>query len=525
MAVAPDLERRVAQFVPVAIDVDLSSLSVSDRAVLEELVAASRHMGEIFRRQASRSNPAMRERIAASGNATLLTYFDHMVGPWDRLDDKAFVGDLERPEGAGYYPTDMTREEYDAWLVAHPGDREAFESLYTLIERQDGGLVAVPYRVAFAQWLDPAAAHLEKAAALTDEPTLARFLKSRAAAFRSDDYYVSDKDWMDLEGIVDVTIGPYEVYEDRMFGNKAAYESFVTVVSPEISRTLTAYKSELPGMELALPIPDALKNKNRGTESPIRVADIVFTAGDTRAGVQTIAFNLPNDERVREEKGSKKVILRNVMDAKYRKIMEPIARRVIHPSQHHLLDPTAFFNETLFHELSHGLGPGKIVIDGRETEVRKELEELYSASEECKADVMGAYNVLYMIDRGTFATEYREPFLVTYFAGLFRSVRFGTGEAHGLGAAVQISWFLEKGGATFDPPTGTFRVDTIRLEELITSLTRRLCVLQARGDKEGTARLLDHYGGLGDSVGKTLERLSDLPVDIRPVYPAAGERL
>ena len=348
-------------------------------------------------------------------------------------------------------------------------------------------------------------------------------MKSRAAAFFTDDYYQSDKDWMDLESKVEITIGPYEVYEDRLFGRKAAFESFVTVVSEELSENLSVYKNELPGMEANLPIPEEIKNPNRGSESPIRVADLVFSAGDTRAGVQTIAFNLPNDERVREEKGSKKVILRNVMDAKFETILDPLARRVIDPAQHGELVATAFFNETLFHELSHGLGPGKIVVDGRATEVRLELQEIYSSCEECKADVMGAWNVLYMIDRGHFEKSYRRPFLVTYFAGLFRSIRFGIGEAHGRGAAVQLNYFIEKGGAKRNPATGSYQVDPERLEVLIGELTKEICVLQAAGDKAGTIALFDRYGIVTPDLEATLAALTEIPVDIRAIYAVAGE--
>jgi hypothetical protein len=535
MDIAADIDARLARFAPVEIRADLGDLSEQDRQVLAELIAASRPMGEIFLRQAGHQNVALRQALRDAVGpmaAAARRYFRVMAGPWDRLDESNFLGaGGERPEGAGFYPQDMSREEFRDWLEDRPDDRESFESLFTVLVRRGNaltggltsGLAAVPYAKAYEPWLEDSARHLLQAAERTGDPSLRRFLESRAKAFRTDDYYQSDKDWMDLDGRIEITIGPYEVYEDRLLGLKAAYEAFVTVVSKELSEKLTAYKSELPFLERNLPIPDEIKNLDRGTESPIRVADLVYSDGDTRAGVQTIAFNLPNDERVREEKGSKKVILRNVMDAKYATIMEPLAKRVLDEAHHADLRQQAFFDETLFHELSHGLGPGKLVLDGRETEVRKELGAIYSTSEECKADVMGAYNVLAMIDQGHFDAEYRTPFLTTYFAGLFRSVRFGVAEAHGRGACAQIRYFVEQGGASFDPATGRYTIDVGRLEELIGALTREICVQQAAGDQAGSVAFFERYGVLDADLERVLGGLEDLPVDIRPIFVDAGE--
>lgn len=522
LVIADDVAERLARFEPVKILVNREELSEIEEKVLAELVAASRLMGEIFHRQAWAGNPDMRVRLLTSGDknaATALQLFDVMVGPWDRLNEEPFVGGAVRPHGAGYYPSDMTEGEFNAWVAAHPDQKSDLEGLFHVVKRAaDGGLVAVPYSQIYARWLSPAAAHLRRAADLTENQSLKTFLRSRAAAFSSGDYYQSDKDWMDLDGHVEVTIGPYEVYEDRMFAAKAAFESFVTVVSHDLSRKLGAYKDLLPDMEQNLPIPEAIKNPNRGTESPIRVADLFYSGGDTRSGVQTIAFNLPNDERVRKEKGSKKVILRNVMDAKFKLIMKPIAQRVLHEDHQSDLIQSGFFNETLFHELSHGLGPGLLVLNGRKTEVRRELGAIYSACEEAKADVMGAWNVLFMIERGIFEQSYRRPFLTTYFAGLFRSTRFGVAEAHGKGAALQLNYFVEKGGATRDESTGRYSIDIEVLARLIGELTRDICVMQAAGDKVGTEAFFAKYGILTSGLAATLESLTDIPVDIRPIY-------
>jgi hypothetical protein len=325
---------------------------------------------------------------------------------------------------------------------------------------------------------------------------------------------------MDLDSRIEVTIGPYEVYEDELLGLKAAFESFVTVSDPQASDKLAHYKALLPAMEKNLPIPNEAKTV-RGAESPIRVVDVVYTAGDARKSVQTIAFNLPNDERVRQEKGAKKVMLRNLIHAKFDAILAPIGKMLIAAEQGAWLSAEAFFNETLFHELSHSLGPAFVDQDGKKVEVRVVLGSDYAAIEEAKADVMGAYNLLYMIERRELPESFREKLLVTYFAGLLRSVRFGVGEAHGQGAALQINFFLARGGARQDPASSRFTVDFDKLQAAIGELTGELCMLQHRGDKAGVQALLAEYGKLTPPIDSALSKLGHLPIDVRPIYPLA----
>ncbi len=324
-----EISAKLARYAPTELAADLGGVPESERPVLVELIEAGRLMDEIFLRQASVDNPAVRDEIASVGG-DLETYFQVNFGPWDRLDDmEPYYGTAPHPAGAGYYPADITKEEFEAWVAAHPEDQEAFESLHTVIRRDGDRLVAVPYSEEYREWLEPAAAHLRAAAAATSNDSLRRFLESRAAAFASDDYYQSDMDWMDLDAPVEVTIGPYETYEDGLFGYKAAFEAFVTVDLPAESAKLARFKELLPWLERNLPIPEKHKNLDRGTDSPIRVVDEIYVGGDTKTGVQTLAFNLPNDERVREAKGSKKVLLRNVMRAKYDQILVPIAEQVL----------------------------------------------------------------------------------------------------------------------------------------------------------------------------------------------------
>ncbi len=525
LKIVPDIEKRVAQFAPVPLSADTSALTAEDRQVLDKLVEAARLMNEIFLRQASAGNPALREQLKTYNGEhadAVRQYFTINFGPWDRLEErKPFLGDKPHPPGAGYYPEDMTKEEFEGWVSQHPGDKEKFSSTVTVIRRgPDRGLTAVPYSQEYAEWLKPAAKLLREAAALTHNASLKKFLELRAAAFESDDYYASDFAWMDLDAPVEVTIGPYETYEDEIFGYKAAFEGFVTVNLPKESSALARYKERLPWLERNLPIPDEHKNLTRGAESPIRVVDTVYSAGDTRAGVQTIAFNLPNDERVREAKGSKKVLLRNTMKAKYDRILLPIAQRVLDPAQVKDVSFDAYFNEVLHHELSHGLGPGKITVGGRKTEVRLELKDLFATLEEAKADVMGVYNILALIDQGEMPASLRQSLEPTYVAGLFRSARFGVDEAHGQGVVAQFNYLLEKGALQIE--NGRFRAVSEKFPGAIRDLLHDMLMLQANGDYEGTKRFLEKYGKATQPIRDAIGRFGDLPVDIRPRY-AAGE--
>jgi len=527
---AAALQARIDRFAVAELGVDTSTLGESERETLRLLIEAAKQMDPIFDRQAWAGNPALEAELAKAtdpAGKAKYAYFRLMRGPWDRQEHREpFAIDRAWPKGAGFYPEDLTVEEFKAWIAAHPGEKEAFESLTTVIARTrdegGGGLVAKPYREVYAEWLAPAAAKLREAAEKTENASLAKFLRSRADAFGSDDYYQSDKDWMDLDSRVEITIGPYETYEDELLGLKASFEAFVTVSDPAASEALAKYKTWLPKMEAHLPVDDAVKTK-RGAESPIRVVDLVFTAGDSRKSVQTIAFNLPNDERVRKEKGAKKVLLRNLIQTKFDRIMKPIGEKVLDPSLHDRLAGDAFFDQVLFHELSHSLGPAFTKVDGKDVDVRVALGPAYTALEECKADALGAYNILYMIQEGVLPADSKEKVLTSYFAGLFRSVRFGVAEAHGQGAAIQINRYLAGGGAKFDAATGTFTIDFPKLEENIRTLVHDLVMLQHEGDAAKAEAFLAEHGVMSKEMEAALAKLGGIPVDVRPVYPVAGE--
>jgi hypothetical protein len=518
------LEADVAKFAPARIDFEADALEPWEKQVIAKLVEASDLLHEIFSEQVSPQNAEWRTRLASatdSAGRAAARYFDIMVGPWDRLNhDRPFLAAGPKPPGAGYYPADMTKEEFEAWLEKHPGDREAFTGYFTVIRRQNDSLVAVPYSEAYGARLEPAAKLLREAAGLSRNASLADYLNKRADAFLSNDYYASDLAWMDIEGSrIEPTIGPYEVYEDNLFGYKAAFESFITVADSAASVELQSLKDHLPDLERSLPIEDRFKNPNRGFESPIRVVDEVYTAGDTRAGVQTTAFNLPNDVRVQEQKGSKKVMLRNVSQAKFDGILEPIAERLLAPDLVRRVVFRPWFINVVMHELAHGLGPTTVTLSsGERTTVNKALRDHYSALEEAKADVTGLHNLTILAGNGVFDRAFVEQAFAGHVADLFRAVRFGTGEAHGKANLIQFNWLREKNALRYDEATGRFSADIAALEAANRELAHEILTIQAHGSYEEDAKLVERYGTIRPELTAALEKLRDVPVDIRPDY-------
>jgi hypothetical protein len=528
--ILPDVPQRVAQLPKTVIDYDRTLLDENERQVVAKLIEASKFMDDIYWLQVSEDNPQVRERLEKQRAASALDqagydYFLINRGRWDRLkEDEPFVAPFSpKPAGAAFYPPDLTKEEMEKYIAAHPEQKDALQGLFTIVRREGDKLVTIPYSKYYAKQLEPAAAKIREAAALTTNASLKNYLTKLADAFGKDNYRDSDMAWMDLQGPIEVVIGPYEVYEDSLFNFKAAFESFVTVVDRPETDKLSVYAQHLPGMEENLPIPKEYKNPNRGTDSPIRVVQEVFTAGDARRGVQTAAFNLPNDEFVREKKGSKKVLLKNVMDAKFRMSGTPIANRVLAPSQRALVNFDAYFNFVLFHELSHGVGPGMIQgPDGKRVDVRFLLKDTYSAIEECKADVLGVWNILYTKTFNLLPSFTEEQLYATYAGLHFRSMRFGLDEAHGKGTAVQWNW-LRENGAIVPNPDGTYTVDMPKMRTGIQSLATELLTLQATGDYARAQRLLTKYGVSNPEIESMNAKLKDIPVDITPVFPAAGE--
>ena len=520
------IETQHAKLAPVELTADLSRLPAGEIEAVKRIVKAAQQMDDLFLLQVFEDNPRMLrelEKASDAEEAPYLDFFKIMFGPWDRLDeDSPFVNDTPKPPGANFYPKDMTQEEFAAWLDAHPDDREAFESEFTMIRRKGDRLVAIPYPEFFDKHVKKTAQLLREAAGLTGDETLKTFLNSRADAFLSNDYYQSDMDWMDLTGDIELVIGPYEVYEDNLFGYKAAYEAFVCIVDQEESEKLEKITHYLNEMEEALPIPDEHKNFDRGASSPIKVVNEIFTGGDTKAGIQTSAFNLPNDERVREAKGSKKVMLKNVMRAKFDKCWIPIVNTVLAERELKRVSFDAYFNHVLMHEMSHALGPGQIALNGRETTVNRELKELYSTIEECKADVLGMYTAQFLIDKGVFPAGLERELYASNLGGMFRSIRFGIDSAHGGGVAIQLNYYIDKGVVRI-LEDGRFSVNDRGMKRAVRDLARELLLIQAKGDYDGAKRLIEKYKNVRPEVQAALDKLEDVPVDIRPIYPIVDQ--
>lgn len=518
------VEAQRAKIARVDIAPDTGFLSAEERQVVNLLIQASDLMTPIYLRQRDALNPRTRlaiQRMRRADQPLILDWFDANLGPWDDFAElRPFWGDRPMPEGAGFYPEDLTRAEFDAYLAQHPDEKPALTSLYTVVRRDGAKLKAVPYSVEYREWLEPAAKLLEQAAAVTTNPSLERFLNLRAKAFRTDDYYESELAWMDLKDTpIEVAIGPYETYTDRLYGWKAAFESFVTLKDPAESAALDKYKHYLRDMEANLPVDARYKNFTRGFESPIAVAEQVRGGGDNEHGGRTIAFNLPNDERVREAKGAKKVILSNVLGAKYDRILAPMAPLVLVPDQAGLVAKKYMQLETLFHELSHSLGPGNITLNGRKTSVNEELKEQASALEEAKADVMGVWNILFMMNKGELPVAEKPQLFSTYLAGVFRAMRFGTAEAHGRGAAMQYGYLRDKGAFTWDAAASRFRIDNARMEAGLRDLLHDMIVVQGNGDYAGAKSMLSRWQKLDAHAEQVVGTMGSIPVDIQPIYP------
>jgi hypothetical protein len=530
-AVHTELRRKAARYAPTDIGADVSRLAPNDRRVLAKLVEASQVMDGLFLRQVWSGNHAMLLDLARDGTPegrARLHYFLINKGPWDRLDHhQPFVtGAPPKPPGADFYAEGATKSELEQWMQQLPeAERARANGFFTVIRRgPNGGFTSVPYAVEYQNELYRAGALLREAAALASEPTLKAFLTRRADAFVSNDYYDSDVAWMEIAGAIEPTIGPYEVYEDEFFNYKAAFESFITIRDDVESAKIQKFSGELQAIENRLPIDSRWRNPKIGALAPLVVVNEIYAAGDANRGVQTAAFNLPNDERVVREKGAKRVMLKNVQDAKFAKTLVPISRVVLSPADQSRVAFDAFFTHIVMHEMMHGLGPHNIIVDGRETTVRKEMKEASSFLEEAKADVSGLYALQYLIDKGVVPQSMQDTLYTTFLASCFRSIRFGIGEAHGKGIAVQLNYLLDQGGFVVKPD-GTFAVDPGKIKEGVTSLAGEIMTIQAEGDYLKAKALGDRLGVVRPEVQKALDRLADVPVDIEPRFTTAAQLL
>jgi hypothetical protein len=526
-AALPDearLKALTARFVPVDIKVDTSALPANEKLALAKMVEAAKIIDALFLRQVAPLNETYFRQLVRDtsplGRARL-HYFSLNAGAWSRLDANSpfLPGVGPKPPGANFYPEDTTREAVEAWIKSLPPAASAEATgFFTTIRRDAAGkFMTVPYNVEYQPELTAAAALLREAAAATTQPTLKNFLEKRARAFLSNDYYDSDMAWMELDATIEPTIGPYETYEDEWFNYKAAFEAFICVTDAGETAKLARFSAELQGLEDKLPIDPKFRRAKLGGLSPIRVVNTVFTSGDANRGVQTVAFNLPNDERVVAAKGSKRVMMKNFQEAKFAKILQPISRQALAAKDQPLVAFEPFFTHILMHELMHGLGPQEINVGGRATTVRLELKELNSTLEEAKADISGLWALQQLMDKGVLDQAQERAMYTTFLASTFRTLRFGTTNSHARGMALQFNWLLDSGGFTVDGD-GRFGVDFTKVKAGVAGLTTEIMTIQATGDYARAKGLMDRLMVIRPVVQTMLDRLKDVPTDIEPRF-------
>jgi Peptidase family M49 len=503
-------EPRPDVYVEFPLVADLSHLSDGQRQMLVLLIEASQIMDDLFWRQAYGGD--YQAWLASIGVADARGFAEANYGPWDRLNNEApFMPNVgEKPLGARFYPADMTKDEFEA------ANLEGKTGLYSFIRRNESGeLTIIPFHIEYREELSQAAGLLRQSADLAEHEGFANYLRLRADALTTDDFQESDLAWMDVKtNPIELVIGPIETYEDRLFGYRAAYESYVLIKDQEWSDRLAKFAQFLPELQRGLPVDDAYKSETPGTDSDLNAYDVIYYAGHSNAGSKTIAINLPNDEEVQLQKGTRRLQLKNAMQAKFEKIMEPIAGVLIDDAQRKHVTFDAFFANTMFHEVAHGLGI-KNTIDGSST-VRSSLLDVASSMEEGKADVLGLYMITRLQDAGELGDDDLMDNYVTFMAGIFRSVRFGASSAHGKANMVRFNFFQEQGAFVRDTETGTYSVDFDRMQKAMSALSKLLLTLQGDGDYAGALKLTNEKGVIGTQLQGDLDRLTNanIPVDI-----------
>ena len=511
----PTIDQKLAQYTPVRLTADLSALSDRERRMIPLLIQAAQEMDTIFWQQVY---PARDSLLRAIPDSATRRYVQLNYGPWDRLDGNApFVpGVGPRPDGAAFYPSDMSKAEFDSAAKASAAAGAALRGLYTVVRRDSSGrLVTVPYRVAYAEPSRRAAAKLREAAALADDKGLRRYLELRATALETDDYQPSDLAWMDMKSNgLDVVIGPIETYDDALFGYKAAHEGYVLIKDRGWSERLARYAKLLPALQRGLPVADTYKREKPGADSDLNAYDAVYYTGQANSGSKTIAINLPNDEQVQLKKGTRRLQLKNAMRAKFDRILMPIGDELIAEDQREHLDFDAFFANVMFHEVAHGLGI-KNTVAGKGT-VRDALKEQAGALEEGKADILGLYMITRLQQQGELPDADLDDNYVTFLASIFRSIRFGAANAHGRANTAELSFLREHGAFTRDSASGRYRVDFPKMRVAVDSMAATILRYQGDGDYDGVRRFLTERGAIPAELQGDLDRLGSkgIPVDI-----------
>ena len=522
LPVAPDLTEELARFQRVRMPFDASALSARESRMIGKLVEACRYVDRVYWQQSDPDGWQLYQQLQGqqSTAARNLRRFLRINGSrYDLIRNNApFVGTAAAPPGLGLYPPDLTREELDHYSAAHPDRRAALYDAHALVVRHGAALESVPYHIAYRRWLEPMAKLLREAADLSDDAPFARFLRLRADALLDDDFLQSDLAWLELENPkFDVIFAPYETYLDGVLGVKTSYGAALLVRNDAESRKLDVYQQYVPDIQEALPLPAQDRPSKRVVRSPMEIIDAPFRAGDLRHGYQAVADNLPNDPRVHERRGSKKIFFKNFMDARVEHVILPIARRLLRADQAQQASAEGYLAGAVMHEISHGLGPAFAHVAGGRQDIRASIGPGYSGLEEAKADIVGLFALKWLVDHGGVAADKLNGYYISFVAGIFRTVRFGVAEAHGRAQMMEFNYLAERGVLVRDPAGGRYQIELERMPGAIADLARQLLQLEASGDRAGAEAWFARYGAMRPELAQALESARDIPVDIDPV--------
>ncbi len=519
--VVPDLDRRLAQFTTVRMPFDAGRLDARERQMVAQLVTACQWLERAYWRQSDPEGLALYEALAHDGSPLARQVRRYLVINGSRFDlvdeNRPFVGTTPMPRGHALYPPDLTRAEIEAYVAAHPAKKAELYSPYTVVHRQGAELVGRPYHEEFHEFMAPAADALRTAAGLSGDPAFARFLRLRADALLTDDYYQSDLAWLDLKDPkFDVIFAPYETYLDNLLGVKTSYGAAVLIRDDAESQKVAVYQRWLPDLQEALPLPAADLPSVRGHATPMEVMDAPFRAGDLRHGYQAVADNLPNDPRIHQEKGTKKIFFKNFMDARVGQIILPLAARVLDPAQAKRASADGYLTWVLMHEICHGLGPAFARRDGRRIDIREAIGGLYGGLEEAKADVVGMYALRWLVDKGVLPKARLEEYYASYLAGIFRTIRFGTGEAHGQAEMMEFNYLAGRGAVV--GAEGRYRIDYAKIAPAVADLAKELLEQEATGDRGRAEAWFAKYDTMPAGVSAALAAAGGVPIDIDPTF-------
>lgn len=523
LVVSPDLATQFAKFKPIKIPFDSKDLTTREKQMVDKLVDAAGLLDCIFWRQ---SDPEGLKLYLSLANATnpqnqmVREYLKINGSRFDLINDnKPFVGTQPMPPGRGFYPVGLTHGEIDAYVAAHPDQKAALYSGQTIVRRKGSALEAIPYHVAYREFVVPMAADLRAAAALSDDPAFAKFLRLRAAALLSDDYYPSDIAWMDLENPkFDVIFAPYEVYLDDLLGVKTSYGASIMIRNNAESKKLEMFEKYVPELQESLPLPHADLPSERGQRSPMEVVDAIYRAGDLLHGYQAVADNLPNDPRIHQEKGSKKIFWKNFLDARVNFIILPLAERLLPADQAKMVTGEGTLDFVILHEISHGLGPTYVRGSNGKLPIGEAIGPRYSALEESKADITGMLCVKWLVDHGAIPRGKLDEIYASFLGETFRTIRFGIAEAHGAGSMMELSYLTEQGAIRRNSSSGLYDVDFAKMPAAIASLAKELLEQEATGDRARTEKWFIKYAVMPRELSAALAKGSDIPVDVDPEF-------